>query len=390
MAEALKNDVRRAENSAVSEAGRPSPAALVRAPSRPGQGMRRKRLIRVSLFAALPVVLIIGIYEYCAGGQTISIDNAYVTADIQSIATDVSGTIAEVAVKNNQKVKTGDLLFRLKPDSFQIAYDGAVAQLGTVRNQILTLKAAYEQGLAAIAQAEADIPYFTTVLNRQKALLASNAAAQAAYDDAAHNLEAARQRLAVARTVADADLAQLGNDANQPVEENPFYKQAASAVDSAKRDLDDTVVRAPFDGYVANVDTVQPGAYLPAARPAFSLVSSQKLWITANPKETDLTWVRPGQPVSISVDTYPDVTWKGKVESISPASGGSFSLLPAQNTSGNWVKVVQRIPVRISVEPTEDQPPLRVGMSVIADIDTGHARGLPSFITSLFPSSDKK
>jgi membrane fusion protein (multidrug efflux system) len=178
-------------------------------------------------------------------------------------------------------------------------------------------------------------------------------------------------------------LAQLGGNADQPVEKNPFYLQAQSGVDDAQRNLGDSVVKAPFDGVVTNVDALQVGKYLPASQPAFSLVSSTDLWIEAEPKETELTYVRPGQTATISVDTYPGTVWHGTVASISPASSSSFSLLPAQNTTGNWVKVVQRIPMRVTVDDPQGKPPLRGGMSVVVDVETGHARGLPDFITNL-------
>ena len=193
----------------------------------------------------------------------------------------------------------------------------------------------------------------------------------------------------VAKATAAATLAQLGGEgaADLPAEQNPLYLQAKAAVDNAQRELDDTVVRAPFDGVTANVPSLQVGAYLTASQPGFSLVSTTHMWINASPKETELTYVRPGQKVDISVDAYPGMTWKGTVASIAPASGSSFSLLPAQNTTGNWVKVVQRIPMIINIDDTAGKPPLRVGMSVVADVDTGHARGLPDFITNLLGRS---
>ncbi|WP_292138518.1 efflux RND transporter periplasmic adaptor subunit, partial [Mesorhizobium sp.] len=167
------------------------------------------------------------------------------------------------------------------------------------------------------------------------------------------------------------------------VEKNPFYLQAQSAVDDAQRNLADSIVKAPFDGIVTNVDALQVGKYLPASQPAFSLISATDLWIAAEPKETELTYVRPGQTATISVDSYPGTVWHGTVASISPASSSSFSLLPAQNTTGNWVKVVQRIPMRVTVDDLQGKPPLRGGMSVVVGIDTGHARGLPDFVTDL-------
>ncbi len=171
---------------------------------------------------------------------------------------------------------------------------------------------------------------------------------------------------------------------------NPLYIQAKTAVDDAQRDLNDSVVKAPFNGVVTNVDALQVGRYLESSQPAFSLVSSTDLWIESNPKETELTYVRPGQKATISVDTYPDFEWHGTVASVSPASSSSFSLLPAQNTSGNWVKVVQRIPMRVTIEDAAGKPPLRGGMSVEVGVDTGHARGLPMFVQDLIDRFGKK
>lgn len=347
---------------------------------------KKRSRTRSILFALLPVALVAGAYEYVTGGQIMSTDNAYIQAQSLGVSTDVSGTVTEIDVHNNEGVKKGQVLFRLNPDSFQIALDGAKAQLGTVRSQVETLKASYAQSLAQIVQAKASLPYYEAAFKRQSDLLASSAASKAAYDQAQHDLTDARQKVTVAQAEAAAVLAQLGGDANQPVEQNPFYLQAKSAVENAQRELNDTVVTAPFDGIVTNVDALQVGKYLPASQPAFSLISATNMWIDASPKETELTNVRAGQKATITVDTYPGVTWTGTVSSISPASSSSFSLLPAQNTSGNWVKVVQRIPMRVSIADMSGKPPLRVGMSVEVDVDTGHERGLPHFVSALFGS----
>lgn len=351
-------------------------------PARP-----RRSLKRPLLFALLPLVLIGGGYFYVTGGQVMSTDNAYVQADMVGLSTDVAGTVQSIEVHDNEAVKQGQVLFRLDPSAYEIALAGAKAQLGVVRNQILNLEASYKQSLAEITQAEADIPFYQKTLDRQQDLTATAAVSKAAYDQAKHDLDAAQQKVAVARAEASATLAQLGGDANQPVEQNPSFLQAKAAVDNAQRNLDHTVVRAPFDGIVTNVSSLQVGAYLQAAQSGFSLVSTSHMWVAASPKETELTYVREGQPVTISVDTYPGVEWKGKVASISPASGSSFSLLPAQNTSGNWVKVVQRIPMLVSIDDMAGKPPLRVGMSVTVDVETGHARGVPQFIGDLFGKS---
>ncbi|MEL4071579.1 HlyD family secretion protein [Ochrobactrum sp. GPK 3] len=353
-------------------------------PSASDIAARRRLKRRRMMFSLLPLALVVGGYFYVTGGRYVSTDNAYVQADMVGISTDVSGLVAGIDVHENELVKAGQVLFRLKPDSFAIALEGAQAELGQVRNQILGLQASYQQSLAEITQAEADLPFYQATFKRQQDLVATSASSRATFDQAKHDLDAAQQKVAVAKAQAQSALAQLGGNADQPVEQNPLYLQAKAKVDEAQRQLNDATIRAPFDGIVTNVNSLQVGSYLQAAQQAFSLVSSDHLWITANPKETELTGIEPGQPVTISVDTYPDARWEGKVASISPASGSSFSLLPAQNTSGNWVKVVQRIPMRVSIDNKSGQPPLRVGMSVNVEVDTGHPRGLPSFITNLF------
>ena len=343
---------------------------------------RRRRVLRRLLLALLPVALAAGAYEYVSGGQAMSTDNAYVQAQTVGVSTDVSGLVADVAVHDNQHVKKGDVLFRLQDRSFRIALEGVQGQLGAVRNQVLTQQAAFKQALSQLAQAEADIPYYEAVFKRQQDLASSVVASRATFDQAQHDLVAAQQKVSVAQAQAQAMLAQLGNDPKQPVEDNPFHKQAKAAVDAAQRDLNDTVVRAPFDGIVTNVDSLQVGSYLRASQPGFSLISDTDLWVEASPKETELTFVEPGQRATVTVDTYPGVEWAGTVDSISPASGSSFSLLPAQNTTGNWVKVVQRIPMRVRLD-LSGRPPLRVGMSAVVEVDTGHARGLPSAVQAL-------
>jgi membrane fusion protein (multidrug efflux system) len=363
----------------------PAPEPVLPMSRRP----RRRRWLRLFLFLLLPLALIVGGYEYVTGGQVMESDNAYIEANRVGISTDVAGTVIGVDVKNNELVKKGQVLYRLRQDSFKIALAGAQAQLGTVRNQILTLKASYAQTLAQIAQAQADVPYYQTQLQRQADLKASAAYSKVAYDTAANALVAAQQKVNVAKATAGAMLAQLGNDADQAVEDNPFYLQAQAAVDDAQRDLNDTVVKAPFDGVVTNVPALQVGQYLKSGQQAFSLVSTTDIWVEASPKETELTYVQPGQAVIVTVDTYPDVEWHGVVGSISPASGSSFSMLPAQNTTGNWVKVVQRIPMIVNFTDLAGKPQLRVGMSVIVSVETGHTRGLPTMISKLLGRSSK-
>jgi membrane fusion protein (multidrug efflux system) len=380
----LRKAIPEAEAPKTPAADKPAPAAEKSPALRP-----RRSLTRPILFALLPVALVVGGYYYVTGGQIMSTDNAYVQADTVGVSTDVAGTVIAIEVHDNERVKKGQVLFRLRPDSFQIALDGAKAQLGTVHDQILTLQASYKLALAQIDQAEADLPFYQTNFKRQQDLMTTGAGTKAAFDTAQHDLDATKQRITVAKAQAETALAQLGGDPNQPIEKNSFYLQAKSGVDNAQRDFNDTIVKAPFDGVVTNVDALQVGSYLQASQQAFSLVSSDRVWVMASPKETELTYVRPDQPATITVDTYPGVEWKGVVDSISPASGSSFSLLPAQNTTGNWVKVVQRIPMRVRIEDMQGKPPLRVGMSVTVDVDTGHTRGLPDFVNKLLGRDGK-
>src|SRR4029077_7194852 len=208
---------------------------------------------------------------------------------------------------------------------------------------------------------------------------------QSAFEAAHRNLQNAQQKLASLNHQLEGIAASLDGDPAGPVEKNPRYLEAVAQRDEAARQLAHTVVRAPFGGIVTNVSSIAPGKYLQASMTAFYLVATDHAWVVANPKETELTYVRPGQDALVTVDTYPDTQWRGAVESVSPAAAQEFSLLPAQNTSGNWVKVVQRVPMRVRLDAGEKNlPPLRAGMSVEVDVDTGHARGLPSFIRSLF------
>ena len=368
----------------------PVPRPPVTPPHAPlPQGKTRRRWVRPLLFALLPVALVIGGYVYVTGGQVMSTDNAYVHADIVGISTDVSGIVRSIGVHDNQQVAKGEVLFRLDDLPMRLALERAEARVGTVKNELGALQASYRDMQTKIRQAEADVAYYQVEFERQQKLSSNNFASKAAYDDARHRLDVAKQDLASLRQQLAGIAANLNGDPDQPIEQHPRYKEAVAARDEAARQLSHTVVKAPMGGIVTNVPSLQVGDYLEAADPAFSLVSTDHVWVEASPKETELTNVQPGQMATIWVDTYPGETWRGRVESISPASSSSFSLLPAQNTSGNWVKVVQRIPMRISVDADPAKPTLRAGMSVEVEVDTGHARGLPTFLTDLFGGSAK-
>jgi membrane fusion protein, multidrug efflux system len=345
----------------------------------------KKSLRRPLMFALLPLVLIIGAYWYVTGGQVVSMDDAYVEADKVGVSTDVPGIVKEVAVTENQHVQAGQILYRLDDLQLRLALARAEAQIGTVRDALNALKANYRDMQSQIQQAQNDIDYFDTEFRRQQDLLGAHVASQSTFDTARRNLQNAQQKLASLTQQLGAIAASLDNDPTGPVEKNPRYLDAVAQRDEAARQLAHTFVKAPFAGIVTNVPSIAPGKYLQASATAFYLVAADHVWVVANPKETELTHVRTGQTASVTVDSYPDTQWSGSVESISPAAAQEFSLLPAQNTSGNWVKVVQRVPMRVRIDTNDKSlPPLRAGMSVEVDVDTGHSRGLPHFLTAMF------
>jgi membrane fusion protein (multidrug efflux system) len=359
------------------------PAKASPAPPHPPRSKGR-RWVRRALFTLLPLVLISGGYGYVSGGQVMSTDDAYVEADKVGVSTDVSGIVQTIAVTENQRVDAGQVLYRLDDLPFRLALQRAEAQIGIVRNDLNALKANYGDMQAQIKQAQYDIDYYDREFRRQQELVSRSVVSQASFDMARRNLQNAQQKLASLNQQLAALAANLNGDPNIPVEQHPRYLDAVAQRDEAARQLAHSVVRAPFAGIVTNVPAIAPGKYLAASTTAFYLVATDHVWVDANPKETELTFVRPGQAVMVAVDTYPGTEWRGTVESISPAAAQEFSLLPAQNTSGNWVKVVQRIPVRVRVDTSDKNlPPLRAGMSVEVDVDTGHARGLPHFLAAL-------
>jgi membrane fusion protein (multidrug efflux system) len=357
-----------------------------RVPAAPDSVRPKRSLRRPLMFALLPLVLIVGGYFYVTGGAVMSTDNAYVQADMVGLSTDVSGIVTEVLVHDNQKVAKGDVLFKLDDLQFRLALDRAKAQIGNTRNDLVALQASYRNMQAQIDQAQKDVDFNMVNFKRQEQLVANNFTPRATFDAARNTLEGSQQRLASLQQQLAGLAANLNGDPAAPIENHPKYKDAIAARDEAARQLAHTIVRAPFAGIVTNVPSLQPGQYLAAAATAFNIVSTDHVWVQASPKETELTYVKPEQKVTVDVDTYPGERWAGRVDSISPASASSFSLLPAENTSGNWVKVVQRIPMRILVNNAPGKPPLRVGMSVEVNVDTRHARGFPSFLTDLFGS----
>ncbi|MGE0225368.1 MAG: HlyD family secretion protein [Acetobacteraceae bacterium] len=348
----------------------------------PGRKMTpRRRLLRWGLILGGALILAVGGVAYwLSGGRYITTDNAYVQADVLNVATDVSGIVASIPVKEGQTVQAGDVLFRLDPMKFQLALDQARANLQQVSLNLQALKSDYVKATSTRAAQQAIVRNDQATLDRAEALVKQHDISQQQYDAALYKLQSDQAQLAAAQAEEQSALARLGGNADSPVTEMPAYREAQSALGEAARELDHAVVRAPYDGTVTQVAKLQPGQFLPAGTPAFGLVGSDTFWAAAQPKETELTHARAGQTATVTVDAYPGYTWQGVVQSIAPATDQQFAILPAQNSSGNWVKVVQRVPVRVSLKPLPGAPPLSAGMSAEVSIDTHHERHLSDLL----------
>jgi membrane fusion protein, multidrug efflux system len=366
----LENEPR--SRPAADAAPAPSPAGPAAPPPVPAP---RRNLRRTLLLLGPLVALAIGLYAWLTGGRYVDTDNAYVKAEKVAVSARVEGPIAAVAVAENQVVAQGDVLFTIDPGPFRLALDQARAALDQTGGEIEALKASYAQKQAELKAAEADAAYARTQFTRQSGLASDRFVSAERLDAARHDLDTADHRLAAGRADLRSILAGLGGDPELPVAGHPRYLEGLARRDQAALDLADATVRAPIAGIASQ--TPDPGQWVEKGAPVMAVVASQRPWVEANFKETELTRMRPGQPVTFTVDTYPGTTWHGTVESISPAAGAEFSLLPAESASGNWVKVVRRIPVRIHIDPAPGEPALRAGMSAEVTVDTGPRAPLP-------------
>jgi membrane fusion protein (multidrug efflux system) len=339
---------------------------------------------RLVLLLVGPLVLVaIGGYFYLTGGRYVSTDDAYVHADNTMISTDVPGRVVDVAVRENEQVKAGQVLFKLDDSPYRYALDRATANLAMTRLNIEALRATYSQRQADLKAAQDMLDFTSREFERQRQLVARGNASQQQFDLAQHNRIAALQSVDSARQAIANVLANLGGDPNLPTDQHPQVVAAAAQRDQAAYDFSRTIVYAPTDGIIAQVDKLQKGQYVTAGTPLFSLIGIN-VWVEANFKETDLTYMRPGQEVTVDVDTYPDHNFKGTVSGISPGTGSEFAILPPQNATGNWVKIVQRVPVRVLLSRGDDEPPLRSGMSATVEVDTKHRRAISAMIDSAF------
>jgi membrane fusion protein (multidrug efflux system) len=343
-------------------------------------GLRRYR--RVLLLVVLPLVaLIAGLTFYLNGGRYVTTDDAYVGAQKVLVTPDVPGKIISVAVREGQSVSAGDTLFQIDPVPFQLALAQARAKLDDAKvshdNLVANVKL-YGQTLelvnAGIALKQRDV-------ERKSSLVKSNVGSQLELDNSATALVTAQAQMQIVKQQRSTALNQLLGNPELPLEQFPAYMQAKAALDDAQRNLDLATVRAGIDGVATQVDQIQLGRFVAAGTPVFSIIDVAKPWVDANPKESDFTHVAVGQPVTIEVDAFPDHVFKGTVGSLSPGTGAQFAILPPQNATGNFVKVVQRVPVRIYFDGNDKYVrKLKAGMSAYTTIDTGHRRSLGALL----------
>lgn len=337
-----------------------------------GNGHGRAPRWRQPLLVGGVLVVAAGVlYFWLSGGRYVSTDNAYVRAGQATISADVAGRVVAIEVHENQAVKKGDVLFRIDPEPFAIEVEQARARLAAATLEVEALKASYREKRSQVASARETLGFQSAQYDRQHGLLGAGISSQSQVEQVRHARDAARSQIAASEQDAASVLASLGGDPEIAPAAHPQVLQAKAALDRAELDLRRTTVRAPDDGVVAMVDRLQVGDYLQRAVPAFVLVSTRNVWVEANLKEVQLTHVMPGQPATVKVDLYGDREWPAHVVGVAPGTGAQFSVLPAENATGNWVKVVQRLPVRIAFDSLEGLPAVRTGLSATVTVDTG-------------------
>ncbi|MFO1033992.1 MAG: HlyD family secretion protein [Hyphomicrobiales bacterium] len=352
---------------------------------------RRRRLLRLLLLGVIPLVALgIGAEFYLRGGRYIATDNAYVGAQKVLVTPQVSGTIDAISVVEGQSLKAGDPLFSIDRKPYEIALAQSEAALAKAGNDFHTLASRLQALKVQIALASDTVALRQGEFDRKSNLLRNKVASVTDVEENRIAAQQAKAALELLQQQQAETLAQLGGKEDAALAGFAPYAAAKAAVEQAQWNLDHTVIKAPLAGIATQVSNIQMGRYLTAGSTVFAIVSDDGLWVDANPKETDITWLVKGQPATVTVDAFPDHPIKAHVEAISPGTGAQFSLIPAQNASGNWVKVVQRVPVRLVMDETLAQGMLRAGMSVSVKIDTGRERSLMKLLGLTAAAGEKQ
>ncbi len=363
--------------------GDPDAGAPAATPPAAASGERRaraprRRALRWTLLVVVPLLAaILGTAAWLLGGRFVETDNAFVKADKVPVSAEVSGAVAEVLVSENAVVRAGQPLFRLDPEPFRVAVAKAEARLGQVRTDLAAMKASYREKQAQIALARTRLAFARREQSRQADLASRNFISASKLDDARQRTEIAEREMHAEEQDLQRIAVALGGGVDTPIDAHPSYRAASAELDQARLDLSRAEVRASVDGTVSHLP--KPGQFVAAGATVAALVADARPWIEANFPEKDLTFVHPGQSVEVRIDTWPDRVWTGVVESLSPATGAEFSILPPQNASGNWVKIAQRVPLRVRLDRQSDAPRLRAGLSATVRVDTGHRRTLFGF-----------
>jgi membrane fusion protein, multidrug efflux system len=344
---------------------------------------RRLRLLRLLLLVGVPLLVVVGgAVVWQSGGRWVSTENAYVKADIAQISQEVGGRVVEIRIRDHQTVKAGDLLFRIDPEPYRLALAKAEAALDISRNLVATARASFHETRSELGEVEAQAAYLAKQLERQQALARTGVVSPTKLEEAQNDAAVASDRLNVVRRRLERVLTVLGGNPNVATDEHAMVRDKIADRDRAALELARTTLTAPLAGIAVNMK-LQLGEQVKPATPLFVIVADNRAWVEANLKETDLTYVHVGQKARVVLDTYPDEAWEGVVQSISPAAGSEFAILPPQNASGNWVKVVQRLPVKIRLLPHEDESVLRAGMTATVDVDTKQQRSISRVLGGL-------
>jgi len=336
---------------------------------------RSRKISRALLLIVVPsLAIIVGLWMWLQGGRFIETDNAFVKAPKLLVSPDVAGAVKQVLVTENQPVEVGQALLKLDDAHLRLSAQRANAGIAQVRSDLNALRAQYREKQAEISLARTNFQFAQRVLQRQKDLMSDNFATASNLDDAQHEVNRAGKQIETLRQNLTSIAERLGGTVDTPAESHPRYQAAVAELALAQLQMRRTTVLASLSGIVSRLP--EPGQYFEVGEAAMALVGNSDLWVEANFTETELTHMRDGQAVTITIDTYPDIVWEGFVQSVGPATGAEFAIIPPQNATGNWVKIPQRIPVRIRLTPQDKQPKLRAGMSAVVEVDTEHRRTL--------------